>query len=55
MYSKPYSLPHGNNAMQAEVEKELDTMLKLGIIEPSVYVIDCGCSKTRWVKPPSLC
>ena len=32
VYSKPYSLPH---AMQAEVEKELETMLNLGVIEPS--------------------
>ena len=32
IHSKPYSLPH---AMQKEVEKELDDMLKLGIIEPS--------------------
>ena len=32
IYSKPYSLPH---AMQKEVEKELDSMLKLGVIEPS--------------------
>jgi len=32
IYSKPYSLP---DAMQKEAEKELDDMLKLGIIEPS--------------------
>ena len=32
IYIKPYPLPH---AMQSEVEKELDTMLKLGVIEPS--------------------
>jgi len=32
IYSKHYLLPH---AMQSEVEKELDTMLKLGMIEPS--------------------
>ena len=57
MYSKPYSLPH---AMQAEVEKQLETMLKLGTIEPSnsayasLIVVVRGCSKTRWVKP-SLC
>jgi len=31
IYSKPYSLSH---AMQKEVEKELDSMLKLGVIEP---------------------
>jgi len=37
IYSKPYPLLH---AMQSEVEKELDTMLKLGVIEPctSSYV-----------------
>jgi len=37
IYSEPYPLPH---AMQSEVEKELDTMLKLGVIEPctSSYV-----------------
>jgi len=32
IYSKPYPLPH---AMQCEAEKELDIMLKLGVIEPS--------------------
>ena len=32
IYSKPHSLLH---AMQKEVEKELDSMLKLGVIEPS--------------------
>jgi len=32
IHSRPYSLPH---SMQKEVEKELDDMLKLGIIEPS--------------------
>ena len=32
IHSKPYSLPH---AMKKEVEKELDDMLQLGIIEPS--------------------
>jgi len=32
IYRKPYLLPH---AMQKEVEKELDDMRKLGIIEPS--------------------
>jgi len=31
VYSKPDPLPH---AMQSEVEKELDTMLKVGVIEP---------------------
>jgi len=31
IHSKPYSLPR---AMHKEVEKELDDMLKLGIIEP---------------------
>jgi len=31
-HSRPYSLPH---SMQKEVEKELDDMLKLGIIQPS--------------------
>ena len=33
IHSKPYSLPH---AMQKEVEKELDDMLKLGTIEPTM-------------------
>jgi len=32
IHSRPYSLPH---SMQKEVEKELDGMLKLGIIEPA--------------------
>jgi len=32
IHSRPYLLPH---SMQKEVEKELDDMLKLGIIEPS--------------------
>jgi len=32
VYSKPYPLSH---AMQAEVEEEFDSMLKLGVIEPS--------------------
>ena len=32
VYSKPYPIPH---AMQEVVEKELETMLSLGIIEPS--------------------
>ena len=32
IHSRPYSLPH---SMQKEVEKELDDMLKWGIIEPS--------------------
>jgi len=32
IHSRPYSLPH---SMQKKVEKELDDMLKLGIIEPS--------------------
>jgi len=32
IYSKPYSLPH---TMPKQVEKELDDMLKWGIIEPS--------------------
>ena len=32
VHSKPYPIPH---AMQEVVEKELETMLSLGIIEPS--------------------
>jgi len=36
IHSKPYSLPH---AMQKEVEKELDDMLKLGTIEPTMSFI----------------
>jgi len=36
IYSKPYSLLL---AMQKEVEKELDDMLKLGIIEPPRHLI----------------